>query len=206
MTDRVPPKGKKSGKGKGAAKVKGPAKPKLDPTKLHGIGHNSGQVIPELQKIVTEILASSERMKNEAKVQRDLRNRAKSEFGVLSGPLAHEIRLRKMDKDVRVQFESSHTDLKVALGYQPSLDFQGGTPTNASVKAQPSEAEMAGKQPEKFHVEEGDEETDAEHADNGEQVTPIPDNLRRAKQPAAANQSGSAEVGQRQTQVIEREG
>lgn len=158
MTDKAAPKAKRGAKAEKPKKER----PKLEPAKIkHGIGHNSGQVIPELVKLVDELLASGERQKHEGQLQRDLRNRAKSEFGVLSGPLSHEIRLRKMDKDVRVQFESSHQDLKGALGYQPELDFQGGVPTKASVKAQPSEAKLASKDPapERFDVE--DDEPDA---------------------------------------------
>lgn len=161
MTDRAAPKAKK-----GAKADKKKNRPKLEPSKIkHGIGHNSGQVIPELVNLVDELLASSERQKREGQLQRDLRNRAKSEFGVLSGPLSHEIRLRKMDKDVRVQFESGHGDLKQALGYQPELDFQGGVPTKASVKAQPSEDAMASKDPSparfKVEVEDDAKEADA---------------------------------------------
>lgn len=158
MTDKPIPKAKKGAKPGRPKKDR----PKLEPSKIkHGIGHNSGQVIPELVNLVDELLASSERQKREGQLQRDLRNRAKSEFGVLSGPLSHEIRLRKMDKDVRVQFESGHVDLKHALGYQPELDFQDGVPTQASVKAQPPEAQLSkdkGHSPERFEVEEDDGE------------------------------------------------
>lgn len=184
MTDKVQPKGRK-----GAKKAKAEKKlagPKLAAKDIKpGIGHNSGQVIPELVKIVDEILASAERQKTEAKLQRDLRNRAKTEFGVLSGPLAHELRLRKMDTDVRVQFESSHADLKHALGYQPSLDFQGGVATNASVKAQPPEAKMAKQQhhpkAEPQHGAEQGFEVEGDEAESGEEMPPLPDNLRRGK-------------------------
>lgn len=186
MTDRAPPKAKKGAKKDTA--VKGPKKPKLDPHQLKGIGHNSGQVIPELVNLVDELLASSERQKREGQLQRDLRNRAKSEFGVLSGPLSHEIRLRKMDKDVRVQFESGHGDLKQALGYQPELDFQDGVPTKASAKAQPSEAQMASKDPspQRFEVDPEEGEDAEDEADK--------------KQPA------KHEAAPAKKNVIEREG
>lgn len=188
MTDRAAPKPKKGAK---APKPK-KDRPKLEPTKIkHGIGHNSGQIIPELVNLVDELLASSERQKREGQLQRDLRNRAKSEFGVLSGPLSHEIRLRKMDKDVRVQFESGHGDLKQALGYQPELDFQGGVATQASVKAQPPEAQLTkdkGHPKEHFEVE-GDEAEDP--ADVHEQGTEQP----ALRKPVASPKN-----------VIEREG
>lgn len=113
-------------KKKGEKKAPGPklAAEALTPA---GAGHNSGEAIPALIGIVDEILASAERVKEEGKLTRDLRNRAKSEFGVLSSVLAHEIRLRKMDKDVRIQFESGHHDFKGMLGYQASLDLKPGT-------------------------------------------------------------------------------
>lgn len=89
-------------------------------------GHNSG-VNPQLQELVQEIIELDEKKKELAKAQRDLRNRAKTEFGVLSTVLAHEIKLRKMDQDVRIQFESGHHDLKEMLGYQASLDLAPNT-------------------------------------------------------------------------------
>ncbi len=110
------------------------------------LGHNSGEVVPGLVNLVDEIMSISDRKKALAKAERDCRNRAKTEFGVLAGVLAHEIRLRKMDKDVRVQFESNHQDVKTMLGYQAELDFVGGTPTKASLKQQPTEAELQSKQ------------------------------------------------------------
>lgn len=149
MTKEDKPKKEKTAK---AAKTVGPKT--VDATA--GIGHNSGKVIPELVNIVKEILASSERQKTEAKLQRDLRNRAKSEFGILSSALQYEISLQKKDPDVRVQHEQGHADLKTALGYQPELDFVGAVPTNASLKAQPSEAEI--KAGEGFTVDDDDED------------------------------------------------
>lgn len=191
MTDRTAPKPRKGTK---APKPK-KDRPKLEPTKIkHGIGHNSGQVIPELVNLVDELLASSERQKREGQLQRDLRNRAKSEFGVLSGPLSHEIRLRKMDKDVRVQFESGHGDLKQALGYQPELDFQGGVATQASVKAQPPEAQLSkdkGPSKERFEVDAEDAEDPADAQEEAEE---------EAEQPAPKKPVASPK------NVIEREG
>jgi len=123
MTDRAAPKAKKAK----ADKADKPKKtgPKLVTADLKGIGHNSnnGEVIPGLVKIVDELLHLNAQKAQIGKAERDLRNRAKSEFGILSGPLAHEMRLRKMDTDVREQFESAHRDLKVALGYQTEMEF-----------------------------------------------------------------------------------
>lgn len=124
--DKAAPKPKKAKKQKAP---KAPPGPKLIPANLTPApaGHNSGEAIPALRGIIDEILAFAEQKKNIAKAERDLRNRAKTEFNVLSSVLAHEIRLRKMDNDVRIQFESGHHDLKVMTGYQQELDLKPGT-------------------------------------------------------------------------------
>lgn len=189
MTDKAAPKPRKARAKNGEKK---PAGPKVVASTIKpGMGHNRGQIVPEVKKIVEEILASATRQKAEGKIQRELRNKAKTEFGVLSGALSHEIRLRKMDPDVRVQFESSHQDLKQMLGYQPQLDFVGATPTQASVKAQPSEAEA-----QRFSVDDGGEAqtkaddrataraADAEPKAAGEAMPEQPAFLRRSQSAA----------------------
>lgn len=108
------------------AKEKAKKEPKKKAAEVPAAGHNSGKN-PRMIEIVDEILANNERVIELNKANRDLRNEAKTSFGVLAGPLAHEIRLRKMDDDVRVQFESGHHDLKEMLGYQESLDLKPGT-------------------------------------------------------------------------------
>lgn len=152
-------------KPKAGKKTAKPAKPKLEVVKP-GIGHNSnGQVVPGLVKLVDELLHIDEQKKAMSKAERDCRNRAKTEFGILSGTLAHEMRLRKMDPDVRVQFESNHSDLKVALGYQPELDFVNGQPTRASYSQQLSEKEIAAtRQGDEESFEVNDDEEDYEKA------------------------------------------
>ncbi len=124
-TDVAAPKPKKGKKGKAAKK----AGPKLIANTLTPapVGHNSGEAIPGVKEIIDNIIASKARQKNEAKLQRDERNRAKTEFGILAGVLAHEIRLRGLDSDVRIQFESGHADLKVMSGYQFALDLKKDT-------------------------------------------------------------------------------
>lgn len=109
-----------------AKKAKTEKKPKAKAAAKAGEGHNSG-ANPRMIAIVDEILGNGEKIKALNKANRDLRNEAKTSFGVLSGPLAHEIKLRKMDADVRIQFESGHHDLKDMLGYQASLDLAAGT-------------------------------------------------------------------------------
>lgn len=105
------------------------------------VGHNS-KPIPELIEIFKKYLGFEDQKKEIAKKQRDLRNRAKKEFGVLGSSFQHEIAMQKLDKDVRVQQMINHQDLMVALGVQHELDFAGGKPTSASERAQPAEADM----------------------------------------------------------------
>lgn len=102
-------------------------------------GHNSG-VNPRMQQIIEEILENDKQKALLNKANRELRNEAKLAFGVLSGPLAHEIKLLKMDTDARIQYESSHADLKDMLGYQISLDLAPATiPRTEEEYADPSD-------------------------------------------------------------------
>lgn len=105
---------------------------KKDDTKLVAVtsapvGHNSGQEVPGLVALMGETLSIDEQIKELNKAKRDIRNQAKTEFGVLAANWAHEIRLRKMDRDVRIQFEAGAHDLKQMLGYQIALDLQPHT-------------------------------------------------------------------------------
>lgn len=172
MTDKAAPKASK-GKKDATAKKAGP---KLVATDKPGIGHNSGEKNPEAIKCIDELMQFQAQKKSIAKAERDVRNRLKSEFGILSTSVAREIALRKLDPDVRVQVESNHEDFKKMLGYQPQLDFAGDKPTDASVKAQPSEAKLhdvrGDKTAESFEVEDGEQE-------EGEDALSIPENLRR---------------------------
>lgn len=141
MSDRAAPKAKKPAKDKDK-KATGP---KLVTKDLAPIGHNmphTGEVNPEAVKCLEEIMAYQEQKKAIAKAERDVRNRLKTEFGILASSVAREVALRKLDVDVRVQVETNHEDFKKMLGYQPSLDFNAGVATEASQKAQPKEAEL----------------------------------------------------------------
>jgi hypothetical protein len=165
MKDRVQPKGKKPAKVKAGKK---PAGPKLVAKDIKpGIGHNSGEKHPEVIKCVDELMMYQTQKKSIAKAERDVRNRLKTEFGILSSSVAREVSLRKLDPDVRVQVETNHDDLKKMLGYQPQLDFDGERPTQASAKAQPSEAELTSEHPDEpddgFEVED-DEEPITKHS------------------------------------------
>jgi hypothetical protein len=161
MTSKAAPK---SSKKDGTAKKAGP---KLVVADLKpGIGHNSGEKNPEAIKCIEELMQFQAQKKSIAKAERDVRNRLKSEFGILSTSVAREVALRKLDPDVRVQVESNHEDFKKMLGYQPQLDFVAGQtqPTAASAKAQPSEAELADKgDDEGFEVNEDEGENGNQH-------------------------------------------
>lgn len=154
MSDKVPPKAKAK-KDKAAKKPAGP-KP------VANIGHNSnGETSPEAVNLINEIMAFQDQKKSIAKAERDCRNRLKTEFGILSTSVAREVALRKLDPDVRVQVESNHEDFKKMLGYQPQLDFVEGQATQASQKAQPSEAQLAGGNAGGFEVNDDEAEEQA---------------------------------------------
>ena len=141
MKDRAAPKAKASKKDTETKKVPGP---KLVAKDIKpGIGHNhTGEKNPEAIKCLEELMGFQVQKKAIAKAERDVRNRLKTEFGILASSVAREVALRKLDEDVRVQVETNHEDFKKMLGYQPSLDFGTGLATEASVKAQPSEAQL----------------------------------------------------------------
>ena len=198
MSDKVQPKGKTAAKGKTPAAPK-KAGPKLVAKDIKpGMGHNSGEKHPEVIKCNDEIMHKQEQKKSIAKAERDIRNRLKTEFGILSTSVAREVALRKLDPDVRVQVESNHEDLKKMLGYQPQLDFVAGHATSASQKAQPSEAEL-NKQGFQVVDEDSDDVDAGLHPDDEQKkdALKIPASLRRTQQPQAAAASH---------EVIEREG
>lgn len=103
-------------------------KEKFEPaTTLAAAGHNSGGVIPEVKDKMDEYLASCERKKAEGKLQREIKAFLKQGYGIRSSVFSHEVRLRKMALDERIQFESGHKDLKLALGFQHELDLKVDT-------------------------------------------------------------------------------
>lgn len=130
------PKGKKQSKsealaelrtkkaGKGKAKVVDVKPYAKEPgEKLPGKGHNSGQINDALVQIFTDYEALEANKKEISKAQRDLRARAKSEFNVQTNVFSDQIRKRKMDADVRAQFEHGVKDLEDMIGYQMSFDL-----------------------------------------------------------------------------------
>lgn len=176
MTSKAAPKVSKKAKDTTAKK----AGPKLVTADLKGVGHNSGEKSPEAIKCLEELVHIEAQKKALAKGALQVRNRLKSEFGILSTSVARELALRKLDPDVRVQVETNHEDFKKMLGYQAQLDFVAGQtqPTEASAKAQPSEAELAGNGDEEgFEVSgegEAEDQTQGQH-----EMPPVPENLRR---------------------------
>jgi uncharacterized protein (UPF0335 family) len=91
-----------------------------------GPGHNivKGEYNEALVEMFEEHEALNENKKELSKAQRELRSKAKEQFGVSSAVFNHLIKLRKMDTSVRVDFENSVEDTKVMLGYQASLDLE----------------------------------------------------------------------------------
>lgn len=120
--DRAAPKPPKSKK---ENKAPGPKLAAENLTKAY-VGHNSG-AIPTVVQLMDETLSIDNQLKELNKAKRDIRNRAKTEFGILSWNWGHEVAMRKKDKDVRIQLESGAVDLKNMLGYQASLDLKPTT-------------------------------------------------------------------------------
>jgi hypothetical protein len=99
---------------------------KNDASDSAAVGHNSnnGQVNEALVELFSEYSDLEENGRAISKAKRDLRARAKEEFGVSSSVFNHEAKLRRMEKDVRIQFEQGCTDLKGMLGYQFALALE----------------------------------------------------------------------------------
>ena len=89
-------------------------------------GDNSG-ANPQLQEIFAAHLEADERKREFSKAQRDGKAKAKVEFGVTGAVFSEIIRRMKMDRDVRIQYESGIADVNVMLGYQASLDLRNDT-------------------------------------------------------------------------------
>lgn len=111
---------KKTAKEKSAAKVAGAIKPRV-------VGQDHNQVIPAAKDCLDRIISFDDKIKELNKAKRDERAKLKTDFGISSSVVMHELRLRKMDKDVRIQFESGHHDFKLMLGYQQELDLAEDT-------------------------------------------------------------------------------
>lgn len=126
------------------------AKAAKKPQEAVAAGHNSG-TNPTLVEIFTLDAEYQDKIKEMNKARRDLRNRAKTEFNVLSSVYQHQVKLRKMDRDVRIQFESGTHDLQNMLGYQASLDLAPGTIPRTEEEYLDPSAVAAGKLISKHH-------------------------------------------------------
>lgn len=116
------PKGKK---GKKEKKTPGPKLAAENLTTAYA-GHNSG-AIPRVVELMDRDLEIDAQKKELGKEQRDIRNMAKTEFGILAFNWNQEKSARKVDKDVRIQRESGAVDLKNMLGYQAEMDLKPNT-------------------------------------------------------------------------------
>lgn len=114
-------------KAKKAKKEKKAPGPKLAAESLKSFaGHNSG-AIPRVVELMDRDLEIDAQKKELGKEQRDIRNMAKTEFGILSWNWNQEKAARKVDKDVRIQREAGAVDLKNMLGYQAEMDLKPNT-------------------------------------------------------------------------------
>lgn len=75
-----------------------------------------------LKDMVETYLKYEEDKKLINKAQREIRAKAKEEHGILSSVWSAEIRMRKMDPDVRIQYETGLEDFKVQLGHQFDIE------------------------------------------------------------------------------------
>lgn len=91
-------------------------------SKVKGVGHNSHKN-PAVIKIFDEYISIDEKKKEMSKHQRQIKARAKDEFGISKRNFDHEIRMQKMDEGARAEFEVGSQDLKGMLGIQLSLNL-----------------------------------------------------------------------------------
>lgn len=129
------------------------------------IGHNSGKVNKPLVQLFEDFAHLDEQKKEISKAQRDIRSRAKEEFGVQSSVFNHEVKLRKMDTDMRVQFETGHKDLKDSLGYQFALELAANDEETEEQEENESGDAEGENEPEYGNAEdEGEQEETEEYA------------------------------------------
>lgn len=100
-------------------------------------GHNAKGAINEpLKQLFTDFEALEEQKKQISTAQSQIKARAKTEHNIPKTVFSAEIRLRKMDADVRAHFENNLKDLQNAIGYQMALDLAAN-----SNEEQPEETE-----------------------------------------------------------------
>ena len=99
--------------------VKLPAPKRAKKKAKANIGHNSNSGVNKpLIKIFEQYESLAKNAKEIGKAQRDLKAKAKEEHGVQTKNFTAEIALRKLDSDVRTQFEQGQKDLQDRLGYK----------------------------------------------------------------------------------------
>lgn len=111
-------------------------------SRIASIGDN-GRINKALVKIFEQDDKMDEDKKQINKAQRDLRAKAKEEHGIDKAVYMHEKKLRKMDNDRRIMFETGCADLKDALGYQFSLTLADPSEQDDSEARDPEEAAEA---------------------------------------------------------------
>lgn len=108
----------KKSKGKSAAKKK-PKSTRSKKAKTSA-GHNSG-MNPELVADIEDVELLEENKKQLAKEIRDKKAAIKERHGVSTVVLNEELKRRKLDSDVRANYEMGLADLQKATGYQLAL-------------------------------------------------------------------------------------
>lgn len=109
------------------SKKKDKAPDQAEGTEVAPAGHNRGQVIPDLAKDFEEIESIREQKRVLSKAETEVKNRIKKKYNFSKRAVSDELKDRAMDKTTRTQHESERHDLKVALGYQMSMDLLAGT-------------------------------------------------------------------------------
>jgi uncharacterized protein (UPF0335 family) len=144
------------------------------------IGHNSGQFNAPLAKLFTDYERLEANKKEIGKAQRDIRAKAKEEFGIQIKNFSQEIAMRKLDPDVRIQFEQGVQDLKGMLGYQFAFNI-------ASPKKE-GEGDKGEGKPEPKAAETAKEEVEGEGDD--------PDAIPSEKNPAFLRKAGATHTSE----------
>lgn len=113
-------------KGKKKASKKEAAKTDQDNAPVAGIGHN-GEKVPELMAKMEEALDIKKQIKALSDALGDISAFVKDRYNIPKKNWNYELQMRKLDKNVRIQFEATQVDLKIMLGYQLALDLHAGT-------------------------------------------------------------------------------
>lgn len=107
---------------KDAAKVDD-KKPEQQDTPPGLIGHNKGEVIPEVGTELAKIEKLRETKRTLGKEETEIKNGLKKRFGFSKKAIAIELAMRQLDKATRGQLEAECHDLRVATGYQYAMDL-----------------------------------------------------------------------------------